>query len=33
MTILTQLHGDPLHLFFSNVAVKLVGSNTWMNAR
>ena len=26
-------NGDPLHLFFSNVAVKLVGSNTWMDAR
>ena len=24
--------GKPLHLFFSNVAVKLVGSNTWMDA-
>ena len=26
-------NGDPLHLFFSNVAVKLVGSNSWMDAR
>ena len=26
-------NGDPLHLFFSNVAVKLVGSKTWMDAR
>jgi hypothetical protein len=26
-------NGDPLHLFFSNVAVKLVGSNTWIDAR
>ena len=26
-------NGDPLHLWFSNVAVKLVGSNTWMDAR
>lgn len=26
-------NGDPLHLFFSNVAVKLVGSNTWMDVR
>jgi len=26
-------NGDPLHLYFSNVAVKLVGSNTWMEAR
>ena len=25
--------GKPLHLFFSNVAVKLVGSNTWMDAQ
>lgn len=25
--------GKPLHVFFSNVAVKLVGSNTWMAAR
>jgi hypothetical protein len=25
--------GGPLHLFFSNVAVKLVGSDTWMNAQ
>jgi hypothetical protein len=24
---------DPLHLFFSNVAVELVGSNTRMDAR
>ena len=26
-------NGDPLHLYFSNVAVKLVGSNTWIEAR
>jgi hypothetical protein len=26
-------NGDPLHLFFSNVAVKPVGSNTWIDAR
>ncbi len=26
-------NGDPLHLFFSNVGVKLVGSNTWMDAQ
>jgi hypothetical protein len=26
-------NGDPLHLLFSNVAVKLVGSNTWMEAQ
>jgi hypothetical protein len=26
-------NGDPLHLWFSNVAVKLVGSNTWIDAR
>ena len=25
--------GQPAHIFFSNVAVKLVGSNTWMDAR
>ena len=25
--------GKPAHVFFSNVAVKLVGSNTWMDAR
>jgi hypothetical protein len=25
--------GQPAHVFFSNVAVKLVGSNTWMDAR
>jgi hypothetical protein len=25
--------GKPLHLFFSNVAVKLVGSDTWINAQ
>ncbi len=25
--------GKPLHLFFSNVAVKLTGSDTWMNAQ
>ena len=24
--------GKPLHLYFSNVAVKLVGSDTWINA-
>ena len=27
------LNEDPLHVFLSNVAVKLVGSNTWINAR
>jgi hypothetical protein len=26
-------NGDPLHLSFSNVAVKLAGSNTWMEAK
>jgi hypothetical protein len=26
-------NGGPLHLFFSNVAVKLVGSNTWIDAQ
>jgi hypothetical protein len=26
-------NGGPLHLFFSNVAVKLVGSNTWLEAQ
>ena len=26
-------NGDPLHLFFSNVAVRLVGSNTWVDAQ
>ncbi len=26
-------NGKPLHIFLSNVAVKLVGSNTWMDAR
>ena len=26
-------NGDPLRVSFSNVAVKLVGSNTWMDAR
>jgi hypothetical protein len=26
-------NGDPLHLFFSNASVKLVGSNAWMDAR
>ena len=26
-------NGDPAHVFFSNVAVKLVGANTWMEAR
>ena len=25
--------GKPMHLFFSNVAVKLVGSDTWINAQ
>ena len=25
--------GHPAHVFFSNVAVKLVGSNTWMEAQ
>jgi len=25
--------GGPLHLWFSNVAVKLAGSNTWMDAK
>jgi hypothetical protein len=25
--------GKPFHLFFSNVAVKLVGSSTWVNAQ
>jgi len=25
--------GKPLHLFFSNVAVKLTGSDTWVNAQ
>lgn len=25
--------GNPLHIFFSNVAVKLAGSNTWTDAR
>jgi len=25
-------NGDPLHLFFSNVAVKLVGSDSWIDA-
>jgi len=25
--------GAPLHIFFSNVAVKLAGSNTWMEAQ
>jgi hypothetical protein len=25
--------GKPVHLFFSNVAVKLVGSDTWINAQ
>jgi hypothetical protein len=25
--------GQPLHVFFSNVAVKLVGSNTWLDAQ
>jgi hypothetical protein len=26
-------NGQPAHVFFSNVAVKLAGSNTWMDAR
>jgi hypothetical protein len=26
-------NGDPLHLFFSNVAVKVAGSNTWIDAQ
>jgi hypothetical protein len=26
-------NGQPAHVFFSNVAVKLVGSNTWMDAQ
>jgi hypothetical protein len=26
-------NGQPAHVFFSNVAVKLVGSNTWLDAR
>jgi len=26
-------NGDPLHLTFSNVAVKLAGSNSWMEAK
>jgi hypothetical protein len=26
-------NGDPAHVFFTNVAVELVGSNTWMEAR
>lgn len=26
-------NGDPLHLWFSNVAVKPLGSNTWVDAR
>ena len=25
--------GGPLHLWFTNVAVKLAGSNTWMDAK
>jgi hypothetical protein len=25
--------GQPLHIFFSNVAVQLAGSNTWMEAQ
>ena len=25
--------GEPMHVFFSNVSVKLVGSDTWMNAQ
>jgi len=29
----TRNGSDPLHLWFSNVAVKLVGSNTWVDAR
>jgi len=27
------LNGDPLHVFFSNVGVKLAGLNTWMDAQ
>ncbi len=26
-------NGQPAHIFFSNVAVKLVGSNTWLDAQ
>ena len=26
-------NGQPAHVFFSNAAVKLVGSNTWQDAR
>jgi hypothetical protein len=26
-------NGQPAHVFFSNVAVKLVGSNTWLDAQ
>ena len=26
-------NGQPAHVFFSNVAVKLVGSNTWLDAK
>ena len=26
-------NGQPAHVFFSNVAVKLVGSNTWLHAQ
>ena len=29
----TRNGSDPLHLFFSNVAVKLAGSNTWLDAK
>ena len=25
--------GTPAHIFFTNVAVKLVGSDTWVNAQ
>jgi hypothetical protein len=25
--------GEPMHVFFSNVSVKLVGSDTWVNAQ
>jgi len=26
-------NGQPAHVFFSNVAVKLVGLNTWLDAK
>ena len=26
-------NGNPAHVFFSNVAVKLAGSDTWIDAR